>query len=652
MENFALYLLKSAIWLTGFALVFILFLRNERFFFLNRIYLITGIIASFLLPFITIRYIVYIPVMIANEASAGTAAAIVPERNLMSVLPGILLLIYVSGAVFVALLIIRQCRSLLKSVRNAEVHPHHQVKLIRTADIKSSFSFFSFVFVNPSVSDIEAREILNHEVVHVRQKHWFDLLLAEMLCMIQWFNPMIWVYVRYIRQNHEYLADEVALQRSSDPAVYRAVLLNQIVGAPVVVLANSFNYSINLKRFKMMKNKTTSPYRKMKVMLILPVIAIVLYSFAKPEYRFTVKTDEPAVLQALNPDQDPVKTNTAPQQTEKKVVKGNMVPGAPPPPPPPPLYVIDGKISDKHYNTVKKENTESMKMLKPDIAVAKYGDKAKYGAVEITTKNPGATNIEEVSEKDAVAPPPPPPPPASAGQKSSKSFAPPPPPPPPSSGQQVTGVYLAPKASDTIRVVGYYIDPATLPKDTIRAGQYIDPATLPQRKDGIAIRGVGGLDGKEPLVVVDGLIYYDGVNTIDPNSIESITVMKDYRATDKYGDKARDGVIEITTKKHYSPAVRSSGQSSDEVTVVGYRQKSINAINEVTVKGYQSPESFPVNPLVVIDGVIVGNDADSLPKAEMINNISVLKGSSATKLYGERGQNGVIIITTKKAQKK
>jgi len=616
MENFALYLIKSAIWLTGFALVFILFLRNERFFFLNRIYLITGIIASFFLPFITIRYIVYVPVMFAaTDASAGAAAAVIPERNLLSYLSGILFIIYVSGALFVAILIIRQCRSLLKTVRNAEVHPHHKVKLIRTAGIKSSFSFFSFVFVNPSVTDIEAREILNHELVHVRQKHWFDLVLAEMLCMIQWFNPMIWIYVRYIRQNHEYLADEVALQRSSDPAVYRAVLLNQIVGAPVVVLANSFNYSINLKRFKMMKNKISSPYRKMKVLLILPVIAIVLYSFAKPEYRFTVKDPEPVILQALNPDQDPVKTSTTPQQTEKKVVKGNALPGAPPPPPPTPplLFVIDGKVSDKYYNTVKKENIESEIMLKPDIAVAKYGDKAKYGAVEITTKNPGAKNIEEVSEKDAVAPPPPPP--------------------PPSSGQKVTAAYSAPNASNSIHVTGHYLD----------------PETLPQRRDGIAFRE---LDGKDPLIVVDGIIYYDGVNTIDPNSIESITVMKDHRATDKYGDKARDGVIEITTKKQYSPAVRSSGQSSDEVTVTGYGRKSINGLNEVIVKGYQSPESFPVNPLVVIDGVIIGSDSDSIPNPDMINTISVLKDASATKVYGERGQNGVIIITTKKGKRK
>ena len=52
---------------------------------------------------------------------------------------------------------------------------------------------------------------MNHEAVHVRQKHWLDLLLSGLLCTLQWFNPVVWIYSRFIRQNHEYLADEVAL---------------------------------------------------------------------------------------------------------------------------------------------------------------------------------------------------------------------------------------------------------------------------------------------------------------------------------------------------------------------------------------------------------------------------------------------------------
>ncbi len=56
----------------------------------------------------------------------------------------------------------------------------------------------SVIVMLPSVTDIETREIMNHELVHIRQKHWFDLLLVEMLCMIQWFNPLVWIYSQFI----------------------------------------------------------------------------------------------------------------------------------------------------------------------------------------------------------------------------------------------------------------------------------------------------------------------------------------------------------------------------------------------------------------------------------------------------------------------
>lgn len=299
MEAFALYLFKSVIWLSGFTLVFILFLRNERFFLLNRLYLISGILTSFFLPFISVSYIVVLPGIRNNLTDNNIATGIrnaagynnAPDFGL------ILLTLYLTGVIFVISMIIKQSKSVIRVIKKAELITSDPVKLIRTTDYTSSFSFFSYVFVNPSITDVETKEIMNHELVHLRQRHWVDLVLVELLCILQWFNPLVWIYIRFIRQNHEYLADEVALQRTSDPAIYKATLLNQIVGFPVVNLANSFNYSLNKKRFNMMKNIINSPYRKMKIFLILPVFAILLYAFAEPEYRYNSnnETDEPSL---------------------------------------------------------------------------------------------------------------------------------------------------------------------------------------------------------------------------------------------------------------------------------------------------------------------------------------------------------------------
>ena len=297
MEAFTLYLVKSVAWLTGFALVYILFLRDERFFELNRIFLLSGIVAAMVFPFINVSYSVVLPVV--TDSQSGNAVSVAVQDTTAGIskpdFSMVLLYLYLAGLLVVAFMIFRQGRSLLKVINKAGIDPSHPVKLVKTADYPSAFSFFSYVFVNPSITEIEMREIMNHEMVHIRQKHWFDLMLVQLLCVLQWFNPVIWIYIRLVRQNHEYIADKVALQRTSDPAIYRAALLNQIVGSPVISLVNSFNYSLNKKRFNMMKDIISSPYRKMKILFILPVFAIVFYAFAKPDYQYVSQADDPGI---------------------------------------------------------------------------------------------------------------------------------------------------------------------------------------------------------------------------------------------------------------------------------------------------------------------------------------------------------------------
>ncbi len=326
MEAFAIWLLKSMVWLTGFTLVFILFLRNERFFVWNRIYLVAGILTSLIFPFISVHYTVELVSTGGFQAGEAVAFTAQDSRNTgIPILETGFFALYFSGVLFVIIRLIRQTGKVLKTVKSAETISVIPVKLMKTTDNTPAFSFFSLVFVNPSVTDIETREILNHELVHIRQKHWFDLVLVELLCTVQWFNPLVWIYVRLMRQNHEYLADEGALQRSSDPAIYKATLLNQIVGAPIVSLANSFNYSVNKKRFQMMKNIITSPYRKLKILLILPVFAFVLYSFAKPDYKYVYSAEKPIGNEIVPNDQSQTVKGTVVQEKGNKPLAGATI---------------------------------------------------------------------------------------------------------------------------------------------------------------------------------------------------------------------------------------------------------------------------------------------------------------------------------------
>lgn len=305
MEPFAGYLLRSAVWLTGFSMIYFLFLRNERFFRIKRFYLVTGMVASFIFPLIAFHYKVEIPAppaiipdLVPQAIQATQAPPISPAFPARSSLDYryVLLFLYITGIIFLAFRMIKHMKALSEIIRKSQISSRGKVRIVKSSGIPSSFSFFNYVFISPAVMESEAEQILNHEEVHVQQNHWFDLILAELIRMIQWANPFAWIYAGFIRQNHEYLADEAALERAKNPADYRATLMNQIFNAPVVCLSNSFSYSINKKRFDMMKKTVTSPYRKLKVLLVLPVLAIVFYAFATPKYSYIQPSDNKTAI--------------------------------------------------------------------------------------------------------------------------------------------------------------------------------------------------------------------------------------------------------------------------------------------------------------------------------------------------------------------
>jgi len=422
MEALALYLIKSTVWLTGFAMVYLLFLRNERFFLLNRIYLVLGIIVSIVFPLFTWHY----TVMIANTPTVEVSGLqMIGTVDIPEPFPtqAILLYIYLAGALYLLFRVIRQTITVLRVIRKSEILRLSSAKLIRTTEYPASFSFFSFVFVNPSTCDTETNEIVNHEMEHIRQQHWIDLLLFQALLTLQWFNPVSWLYGHFIRQNHEYLADERALQRSSNPGIYRAALLNQMFGGPVISLANSFNYSLNKKRFNMMKQTINSPIRKFKLLLVLPLIAGVFYAFAAPEYKYMQAKENSAPIEDANSGNEKVTINARDTlKGSNMTLNGNFIAHDPQDTSmsipgfkfhskkiygtykndittikadtisidlatTTSLVFIDGKESSKaEVDKLNPSMIESVSILKGNSAISKYGDKAKNEVVEITMK--------------------------------------------------------------------------------------------------------------------------------------------------------------------------------------------------------------------------------------------------------------------------
>ncbi len=625
MEAFELYLLKSTVWLTGFGLIYLLFLRNERYFLLNRVYLISGLLASILFPLLNWHYTMVIPVNPSPTTFEPQLQIIAIAKPLISV-RRIVQFLYISGIIYLIFRILKQTVSILRVIRKSGTQLFKSVKLIRTTDYPVSFSFFSFVFVNPSINDPETNEIVNHEREHVKQKHWIDLVLYELLCTLQWFNPMSWLYGHFIRQNHEYLADEQALQRTSNPALYRATLLNQMFGGSVISLAHSFNYSLNTKRFNMMKNKIYSPIRKLKLLLVLPLIASVFYAFAKPEYVYieTVSNSDasanlhPAAQSTHSPKDTvrilnetsnkrrknrsvnvvvEVKKDQSDQNSEKKAEKeviaidnkGKQ-----------PLYVIDGVVKkNQNMNDILPDNIQSIDVWKGDKATEKYGDRAKNGVIEITMK-------------------------------------------------QVKSSGTNYKAKGTT-AFGYRL------KNELGTNSFANKNAIIKFSGNGELQNNGNTDSKtknkeikiignevHPLIVKDGVILENQeFKNIPPDNIASIRVWKGENATKKYGYLGINGVIEINTKQGKSFA-------TDHIRV-GHRLFNGNANSLTMVK----PERYGVNdtdkhPLIIKDGVIAADQNVKAYRPDSIESVNIFRGKSATDKYGQKGKDGVIEITTKK----
>lgn len=437
MEVLGLYLLKSACCITVFFGVYWCFLKNETFFHFNRYFLIAGLICSILLPFYTYTYELRLIVPISQDApSIGTTAASssLLKDKLLSNYAGI------AYAAIVCFLVARHVLGLLKIKQVIAKSGYRSIKdcrLVSTPEFKSSFSVFNYIFFDSSeeLSDTEKKMILRHELAHVKQAHWADLVLAQLFCSLQWFNPLAWIYLKVIRQNHEFLADEHVLKQGSSVAGYRAVLLNHFVGTRVFSISSAF-YHYPQQRIKMLARPASLWIKKIAAMSILPALALFLWAFSEPEVILQegVATlqkpvlikpalEKPAVrnaeIEARAKLNTPIKKISV-EKTKTTTLKTSVKPEKQPIPPqedhliidrantidvrtsekepslvqPKPLFFLDGVEMIGGINSINPDHIEAINVIKGAKAIEMYGDRAKDGVIQITTKNKTIANLK------------------------------------------------------------------------------------------------------------------------------------------------------------------------------------------------------------------------------------------------------------------
>ena len=145
------------------------------------------------------------------------------------------------------------------------------------------FSWMKYVVISEKDLQENSKEILIHEMAHVHNRHSIDLLISDICIIFQWFNPASWLLKQELQNIHEYEADETVIRQGVNAKQYQLLLIKKAVGTRLYSMANSFNHSKLKKRITMMLKEKSSPWARMKYLYVLPVAAITLTAFARPE---------------------------------------------------------------------------------------------------------------------------------------------------------------------------------------------------------------------------------------------------------------------------------------------------------------------------------------------------------------------------------
>lgn len=292
MGTCVVYILKSAICMAVFYLFYKLLLTRDTFHRLNRITLLGCMALSCLIPLV--HYTVEQPMLVnqpmleledfvlmnAGYAEVVTEQAAPVPFNWFTVV----VLVYVLGAVAFLIYHAWSVVSMLSLLRKCTVQEiSGNYKLVIHNQTLPPFSWMRYIIISQQDLDENASVFLEHEKAHISCKHSYDLLLATLFTIVQWFNPAAWLLKKELQSIHEYEADDRVLNGGIDAKTYQILLIKKAAGGRLYTLANSFNHSSLKKRIAMMLKTKSSAWARLKYAFVLPVSVLAITAFARPE---------------------------------------------------------------------------------------------------------------------------------------------------------------------------------------------------------------------------------------------------------------------------------------------------------------------------------------------------------------------------------
>ncbi|GAB1858431.1 hypothetical protein MHTCC0001_32680 [Flavobacteriaceae bacterium MHTCC 0001] len=197
--------------------------------------------------------------------------------------PYILWGIYGIGILLFSFRFVNNLNKIIKKIKYSPKQDYNNTKLVLLSENIPPHTFFNYIFLNKN--DFESKNIdktvLQHEATHANQRHTIDILFIEVIQIIFWFNPLFVLLKRYIKLNHEFLADQSVLSMGVDISKYQNTLLTFSSNKTYSALVNPIGYSSLKKRFKIMTTQTSITSLFFRSIILMPLLLFSVFGFSQ-----------------------------------------------------------------------------------------------------------------------------------------------------------------------------------------------------------------------------------------------------------------------------------------------------------------------------------------------------------------------------------
>lgn len=667
MENFLIYIVKVALSTAVFYLAYLVLFKNQKHFVFNRIYLVSSLILSHLIPLITfttvrtIQELPLIPNVHFNAPPETTGFPLADSTQTIGL--NYLMMIYVAGMIgFLTYLIIGHIKA-INIVQSATKKDLFGAEICITTKDVHPFSFFNKIVLSEySVQHPDVGIIIDHERIHVQEKHTIDILITELLFLTQWFNPLAWLLRDAVKNNLEYKTDNEII-KTHNPQAYQLAMVALADKTEIAPFLTALDGSQLKNRIIMMKTKSTNKYSLVKQLLLIPVLATLILGLSTKEVRTEILP--------TNDQKESIISDK-----EGKIIKGTITNNKGKA-----LSAVSILIKDKKTGTNSNKNGEFTIDIGDNQATLLFIAQG-YKKEEIKVSNQDVVDVilqklpESVTVNRVM----------NAPQKPYKVIG------------QVRNQKGEELPGTSVIVKGKKIGTITNIDGHFQLGLDDNNETLQfsvgnhETKE-VKLKGIKELDvidvvlkeisatddpktksgkeessnnvklnAKDPLYVLDGKIIED-MNKVEPSNIESVSFLKGASATDLYGKKGKNGVVLITTKAPQSPTNPTKPVKPQQIPATEGKPEtslSVKAVSSIAKSSGKEPVKIAIegsesshikknldlkNVLTIVDGKEYKKDPNNIPPKE-IKSITVLKDKTAISKYGDKGKNGVLLVTT------